>query len=60
MNKQPRILTLCAQCRATLEAGYSVKSYYYERGTTKPEPKCQYCKKARSGMEMYIVDVKRR
>lgn len=60
MSKQPRILTLCPQCRSLLEAGYSVKTYYYERTTTKPESKCQNCKKSSSGLEMYIVDIKRR
>lgn len=55
-----RILTLCPQCRAELEVGYSVRTYFYEKATTQPEKKCQKCHKVRTGMEMYIIDKKRK
>lgn len=54
-----RILTLCEQCRSLLESAYAVKSYYYDTATTRPEKKCQNCKKVRPGLKMYIIDKRR-
>ena len=55
-----RVLTLCPQCRALLESAYDVKTYYSEKATTQPEPKCQNCRTARADMQMFIIEKKRK
>lgn len=56
-----KILTLCGKCRLLYESSsYSLKPYAYDRTTTQPEEKCSHCRKKRTGMEMYIVDTKKR